>query len=175
FGSAQPSETQDNEIVCIPGLRGREPKEISVKNLASIINARMTEIIELVDYEIINSGLKNKLIAGIVVTGGGAQLKHLKQLFEYITCLDTRIGLPTEHLANTNDLQKFASPIYSTGIGLVMTGFKDLDRKGKLSDMASKNQDQEAEKTTKQQSVKKRIGFFESLVEKSKNWFIEEE
>src|SRR5690606_5733223 len=133
FGSAQPSETQDNEIVCIPGLRGREPKEISVKNLASIINARMTEIIELVDYEIINSGLKNKLIAGIVVTGGGAQLKHLKQLFEYITCLDTRIGLPTEHLANTNDLQKFASPIYSTGIGLVMTGFKDLDRKGKLS------------------------------------------
>lgn len=171
FGSALPSESQENEIVCIPGLRGREPKEISVRNLASIISARMTEIIELVDYEIINSGLKKKLIGGIVVTGGGAQLKHVKQLFEYVTGLDTRIGLPTEHLANTNELEKLASPMYSTGIGLVLTGFNDLDRKGKLNETASVQSD----KSTKQQSVKKRTGFFETLVEKGKNWFIEED
>lgn len=169
FGSALPSESQENEIVCIPGLRGREPKEISVRNLAGIISARMTEIIELVDYEIINSGLKKKLIGGIVVTGGGAQLKHIKQLFEYVTGMDTRVGLPTEHLANTNELEKLASPIYSTGIGLVLTGFNDLDRKGLISEVSEGN------KKVINQSAKKRAGFFESLVEKGKNWFIEED
>ncbi|MBC9813668.1 cell division protein FtsA [Crocinitomicaceae bacterium CZZ-1] len=171
FGSALPSESQENEIVCIPGLRGREPKEISVRNLASIISARMTEIIELVDYEIINSGLKKKLIGGIVVTGGGAQLKHVKQLFEYVTGLDTRIGLPTEHLANTNELDKLASPMYSTGIGLVLNGFNDLDRKGKIGESATTTG---TEKIARQ-TDKRRTGFFESLVEKGKSWFIEED
>lgn len=171
FGSALPSENQENEIVCIPGLRGREPKEISVRNLAGIISARMTEIIELVDYEIINSGLKKKLIGGIVVTGGGAQLKHIKQLFEYVTGMDTRIGLPTEHLANTNELGKLASPMYSTGIGLVLTGFNDADRKEKIN---TKSTDNNAEKEPKS-VAKRRTGFFENLVEKGRNWFIEED
>lgn len=170
FGSALPSESQENEIVCIPGLRGREPKEISVRNLASIINARMTEIIELVDYEIINSGLKKKLIGGIVVTGGGAQMKHVKQLFEFVTGLDTRIGYPTEHLANTNELDKLASPIYSTGIGLVLTGFLDHDRKGDLNQVNRSEKDKVEKQTTKRRS-----GFFETLVEKGKTWFIEED
>lgn len=170
FGSALPSESQENEIVCIPGLRGREPKEISVRNLASIINARMTEIIELVDYEIINSGLKKKLIGGIVVTGGGAQMKHVKQLFEFVTGLDTRIGYPTEHLANTNELDKLASPIYSTGIGLVLTGFLDHDRKGDLNQVNKSEKDKVEKQTTKRRS-----GFFETLVEKGKTWFIEED
>lgn len=173
FGSALPSESQENEIVCIPGLRGREPKEISVRNLASIINARMMEIIEMVDYEIINSGLKRKLIGGIVVTGGGAQMKHVKQLFEYVTGLDTRIGLPTEHLSNVNELDKMASPMYSTGIGLVLSGFNDLDRKGTIknnSETATVNT-----KSTEGESAKRRSGFFESLVEKGKSWFIEED
>lgn len=171
FGSALPSESQENEIVCIPGLRGREPKEISVRNLASIISARMTEIIELVDYEIINSGLKKKLIGGIVVTGGGAQLKHVKQLFEYVTGLDTRIGLPTEHLANTNELDKLASPMYSTGIGLVLNGFNNLDRKGTVGETATAT----ATEKIARQTDKQRTGFFESLVEKGKSWFIEED
>jgi len=170
FGSALPSESQENEIVCIPGLRGRDPKEISVHNLSSIINARMTEIIELVDYEIINSGLKKKLIGGIVVTGGGAQMKHIKQLFEFVTGLDTRIGYPTEHLANTNELDKLASPIYSTGIGLVLTGFLDQDRKGDLNQVNKSEKDKVEKQTTKRRS-----GFFESLVEKGKTWFIEED
>ncbi len=92
FGSALASESQENEIVSIPGLRGREPKEISVKNLANIIQARMEEIMEHVYYEIKNSGFEKKLIAGIVLTGGGSQLKHITQLVEYITGMDTRIG-----------------------------------------------------------------------------------
>lgn len=65
FGSALASESQENEIVCIPGLRGREPKEISIRNLASIIQARLEEIIELVYFEIRNSGYEKKLIGEI--------------------------------------------------------------------------------------------------------------
>ncbi|MCB0423324.1 MAG: cell division protein FtsA, partial [Mangrovimonas sp.] len=102
FGSAWPGENKDNEIVSIPGLRGREPKEITLKNLSKIIHARVVEIIEQVYLEIKNYGheeQKKKLIAGIVLTGGGSQLKHLKQLVEYITGMDTRIGFPNEHLA----------------------------------------------------------------------------
>lgn len=125
FGSALASESKDNEVVIIPMLKGQPHKEITLKNLASIIQSRMEEIIDLVKYEIENSGYSNKLIGGIVVTGGGSQLKHLTQLFEYMTGMDTRIGYPTEHLANTNDINDLASPIYSTGVGLVLKGFED--------------------------------------------------
>ena len=122
FGSALASENQANDIVVIPGLSGRQPKEISVKNLAHIIQARMEEIIEQVFFEVRNSGFERKLIAGIVVTGGGAQLKHLPQLFEYLTGMDTRIGFPTEHLASGNE--GVSSPMFSTGVGLVLKGFE---------------------------------------------------
>lgn len=127
FGSALSSESQENEIVCIPGLRGREPKEISVKNLASIIQARMEEIVEHIYYEIKNSGYEKKLIAGIVVTGGGAQLSHIAQLFEYITGMDVRVGYPNEHLA-ASTADNLSSPMYATGVGLVLQGFKDLEK-----------------------------------------------
>jgi cell division protein FtsA len=129
FGSALASENQENEIVSIPGLRGREPKEISVRNLASIIQARMEEIIENVYYEIRNSGFEKKLIAGIVITGGGAQLRHTVQLVEFITGMDTRIGYPNEHLAKGSDELK--SPMYATGVGLVIKGFQDIEKKMK--------------------------------------------
>lgn len=122
FGSAWPGENRDNEIVSIPGLRGREPKEISLKNLSKIIHARVVEIIEQVFTEIKAYGHEDprkKLIAGIVLTGGGAQLKHIKQLVEYITGMDTRIGYPNEHLAGNSD-EEFSSPLYATAVGLVM-------------------------------------------------------
>ena len=124
FGSALASENQENEIVSIPGLRGREPKEITIKNLSHIIQARMEEIIEHVYYEIKNSGFEKKLIAGIVITGGGAQLKHTTQLVEYITGMDTRIGYPNEHVSKRNE--DVASPMYATGVGLVLRGFQKL-------------------------------------------------
>jgi len=122
FGSAWPGENKDNEIVSIPGLRGREPKEISLKNLSKIIHARVVEIIEQVFTEVKAYGHEDprkKLIAGIVLTGGGAQLKHIKQLVEYITGMDTRIGYPNEHLAGNSD-EEFSSPLYATAVGLVM-------------------------------------------------------
>jgi cell division protein FtsA len=127
FGSAWPGENKDNEIVSIPGLRGREPKEITLKNLSKIIHARVVEIIEQVYVEIKNYGheeQKKKLIAGIVLTGGGSQLKHLKQLVEYITGMDTRIGFPNEHLAGDSD-SEIASPLYATAVGLLMNAVKN--------------------------------------------------
>jgi len=129
YGSALAEENRENEIIAIPGLRDREPKEISMKNLAYIIQARMEEIIEHVYYEIKSSGYEKKLIAGIVLTGGGAQLKHLKQLVEYVTGMDARIGYPNEHLSKSN-VKDVASPMYATGIGLVIKGLQDLDEKG---------------------------------------------
>ncbi len=131
FGSAWPGENKDNEIVSIPGLRGRDPKEITLKNLSKIIHARVVEIIEQVFLEIKNYGHeepKKKLIAGIVLTGGGAQLKHLKQLVEYITGMDTRIGYPNENLAGDSD-ESFSSPQYATAVGLLMNGLNRLDKK----------------------------------------------
>ena len=132
FGSAWPGENKDNEIVSIPGLRGREPKEISLKNLSKIIHARVVEIIEQVFVEIKAYGHEDprrKLIAGIVLTGGGAQLKHIKQLVEYITGMDTRIGYPNEHLAGNDDELK--NPSYATAVGLVMKGIEKYERDSK--------------------------------------------
>ena len=126
FGSAWPGENRDTEIVSIPGLRGRDPKEISLKTLSKIINARVVEIIEQVFLEIKNYGhndQKKKLIAGIVLTGGGSQLKHLKQLVEYITGMDTRVGYPSEHLAG-NTQESVAKPLFATAAGLLMTALE---------------------------------------------------
>lgn len=163
YGCALATEAKDNEVVSIPGLRGRPAKEITMKNLASIIQARMEEIIDLVFYEIKNSGYHKKLIGGIVVTGGGAQLKHLPQLFEYMTGMDTRIGYPNEHLANTNNLTELASPIYSTGIGLVMKGFEKAKESVTMSE--------QEEPVTGHSNPEKRGGFFEKILKTAKELF----
>ena len=126
FGSAWPGENRDSEIVSIPGLRGRDPKEISLKTLSKIINARVVEIIEQVYLEIKNYGhdeQKKKLIGGVVLTGGGSQLKHLKQLVEYLTGMDTRIGYPSEHLAGDTESSE-TSPMYATAVGLLMNALE---------------------------------------------------
>lgn len=146
FGSALASENRDEEIVAIPGLRGRPPKEITLKNLASIIQARMEEIIEHVHFEIKNSGYEKKLIAGIVLTGGGALLKHVTQLTEFITGMDTRIGYPNEHLA-PGVPEEMASPMYSTGIGLVIIGLKRYEKEVVKSDKIDKVQKPEKKPT----------------------------
>ena len=145
FGSAWPGENKDNEIVSIPGLRGREPKEITLKNLSKIIHARVVEIIEQVYLEIKNYGheeQKKKLIAGIVLTGGGSQLKHLKQLVEYITGMDTRIGYPNEHLAGDSDAE-IASPTYATAVGLLMNAVENKHRHEQLKEVDTYGEDPE--------------------------------
>lgn len=139
FGSALASENRDDEVVSIPGIRGRPPKEISFRNLASIIQARMEEIVDHVYYEIKNSGLERKLIAGIVLTGGGALLKHIDQLSAFLTGMEVRIGYPNEHLAKGTP-DELASPMYATGIGLVIEGIKRFDFEVEMERMKETNE-----------------------------------
>ncbi len=153
FGSALANENQENEIVSIPGLRGRSPKEISVKNLANIIQARLEEIVENVYFEIKNSGFEKKLIGGIVITGGGSQLKHICQLVEYMTGMDTRIGYPNEHLASGNT-DEITSPVFATGVGLVIKGLE----KGKINTVTS-------------HSTKKKGNFFDVILKPVREFF----
>ena len=160
FGSALASENKENEVVCIPGLRGHDPKEISLRTLAEIIQSRMEEILEHVYFEIKNSGMEKQLIAGVVLTGGGAQLKHLKHLVELMTGMSTRIGYPTEHIAKSA-VEDVTSPLHATGVGLVMKGFDYLDRRRpKLQDHRAVN----AKTPVKSHSEKGRIGSFFSTV-----------
>ena len=128
FGSAIPEENSDNEVVAIPSINGREPKEISLKMLASIIQVRLKEIINLINIELRSYGCdeqKKKLIAGIVLTGGGSNLKHIEKLIEYQTGIDTRIGICNINLKNntSEDILKYD---YSTSIGLLLNGIEEL-------------------------------------------------
>ena len=150
FGSAWPGENRDTEIVSIPGLRGRDPKEISLKTLSKIINARVVEIIEQVYLEIKNYGheeQKKKLIAGIVLTGGGSQLKHLKQLVEYITGMDSRVGYPSEHLAGKTQ-DSVASPLFATSVGLLMNAIEKQELEDLIEDDEPQDEEQEIINTT---------------------------
>ncbi len=127
FGCALANEAKSNAFITIPGLRGMPAKEISVKNLANIIQARMSEILDFVTYHLKQVGLDNKMLnGGVVLTGGGSQLKHLIQLTEYVTGLNARIGLPNEHLA-AGHLEDLSKPTYSTCIGLILKGLDDYE------------------------------------------------
>ena len=131
FGSALANEANANAFITIPGLKGMPAKQISVKNLAEIIQARMEEILNFVCFELKKVGLDARtLLGGLIITGGGSQLKHLIQLSEYTTGLNARIGLPNEHLA-PNHLEELKKPMYSTCIGLILKGFNDYDNQVK--------------------------------------------
>ena len=131
FGSALSDEAKANAFITIPGLKGMPAKEISVKNLANIIQARMSEILDFVTYHLKQVGLDNRALnGGVILTGGGAQLKHLIQLTEYVTGLNARIGYPNEHLA-VNHIEQLKNPMYSTCIGLILKGYSDYEHKRK--------------------------------------------
>lgn len=176
FGSALSQENQENEIISIPGLRGRPHKEISVKFLAQIIQARMEEILEFVLFEIKSSGFERKLAAGIVVTGGGALLKHLPQLVMLTTGMDCRIGTPNEHLATNDDELK--NPLYATGVGLVMKGIEKYERDAKRGVNSVKVETEITKEEAKQKEAKKIAGhskkkigsYFTDLIGRTKDW-----
>ena len=179
FGSAWPGENKETEIVSIPGLRGREPKEITLKNLSKIIHARVQEIIEHVYLEIKNYGhetAKGKLIAGIVLTGGGAQLKHLRQLVEYITGMDARIGFPNEHLAGDSE-EALSSPVYATAVGLLMVGLDKMIKVQEIKQVVEKikNEPETTSEVEPELIIEKKIkpkkkSFFEKFTEGLKDF-----
>jgi cell division protein FtsA len=141
FGSALANEAKANAYITIPGLRGMPAKEISVKNLANIIQARVSEIMDFVTYHLKQVGLDNKTLnGGIVMTGGGSQLRHLIQLTEYVTGLNARIGYPTEHLASGH-IEELAKPTYATCIGLILKGYSDYEHNRKQFDKDYKKVD----------------------------------
>jgi cell division protein FtsA len=172
FGKAIAEEANPNEIVSIPGLKNRPPKEISIKNLANIIEARMQEIIELVHTEIITSGFEQKLSGGIIMTGGGAQLGCLKQLVEYMTGLDARIGYPNEHLGKSK-VDAVKSPMFATTIGLVLSGFKAIDER---ENRYNKTQGQEGLNVKHARKDRRGPGMdiFSRIIEKTKGLLIDD-
>ena len=159
FGSAMYTEDQENVMVSIPGLRGRPPKEIAVKTLSEIIGARYKEIIDLVYHQIKISGYEHKLMTGIVLTGGGSQIRNLKQLVAFVTGKETRIGLPNEHLG-AESVDKVVSPMYSTGVGLVLKGFEYAEQnpdKIKIKEETDTVVEQESEEIPIELSIVDRI------------------
>src|SRR5258706_814264 len=170
FGKAIAEEASPNEIVSIPGIRNRTSKEISIKNLSNIIQARMEEIIEMSQAEIISSGFENRLAGGIVITGGGSQLSCLKQLVEYMTGMDTRIGYPNEHLGKSK-LEVVKSPMYATAVGLVLSGFRSLDERSERYKEASKPL---KTKKVKKEKANPASDFFSSILNKTKGLLIDD-
>jgi cell division protein FtsA len=156
FGSALGDIAPEDKIVTIPGISGREPKEISFKSLAYIIQSRMEEIIDYVAFEVENSGYADKLSAGIVLTGGGALLRHLSQLVKFKTGYDVRIGYPNEHLTAECE-EEINSPTYSTAIGLVLKGFEQLETCKKMNHQSNENGDSSFNKVMPKEIKKKNI------------------
>lgn len=152
FGSAIPDETDASKFITIPPLRGMEPKHISQKNLAYIINARVVEIFQYVLYELKEARLENKLHGGIILTGGGSQLQHILQLCQFTTGLPTRMGFPNEHLAGEFS-EQFSNPMYSTCIGLILRGYSDLES-GKFSESDIDTHISEKESAAKNDTAK---------------------
>lgn len=173
FGSALAHEVFENRIITIPGLRGREPKEISEKNLAKIIQARVEEILDYVEWEIRRSGFERKLIGGIVLTGGGALLNNIDKLAAFHTGMSTRIGIPVEHLAHGYH-EQLSSPIYATAIGLLLKGIEDVES-GRVK-VAPKQEepatDEAEEEVSAMHSAEDEHGkWYEQLFKRTKEWF----
>ncbi len=164
FGSALGDLAQEDKVVTIPGISGREPKEISFKSLAYIIQSRMEEIIDAVMYEIENSGFMDKLAAGIVLTGGGAMLRHLPQLVRFKTGMDVRVGFPNERLV-AEAKEEVNQPMYSTSIGLLLKGYEYLLEHNEKTAVAENEAAKLAENVAKGNGKKSRSGgkLFESL------------
>lgn len=184
FGSALSNEVFDNRIITIPGLKGREHKEISEKNLSRIIQARMEEMLDYVLWEIRRSGFERKLIGGIVLTGGGALMNHIDKLTELHTAMSCRVGLPVENLAH-GYRQSVSSPIFSTAIGLLQRGLEDVEYRDPalepavnetIAETASPNNSNSTSpesnaKEPSNVSEEKSPTWLENVFKKTKEWF----
>jgi cell division protein FtsA len=175
FGKAIAEDASHSDIVSIPGLRDRPPTEISLRNLASIIEARMHDIFEMVHAEIITSGYDDKLSAGIVITGGGSQMQGVRQLCEYMTGMDARIGYPNEHLGKSR-IETMKSPMFATSVGLVLAGYKAIDERNKYIKLHRQvSSSAPSYENTRIHQEKKEGTIFRMIMEKTRNLFIDED
>ena len=172
FGSALAEEVYDNRIITIPGLKGREPKEISEKNLARIIQARVEEIFDHVYWEIRRSGFERKLMAGgIVLTGGGALLEHFEKLAAYHSGMPTRIGSPVEHLAH-GYAEDLSSPIYATALGLILKGLREMPPVVETKEAEKVEEVVEQKEPVLESNAEVKNGkWYEEIFRKTKEWF----
>lgn len=170
FGSALVEGVKENRLIAIPGLRGHEPKEISERNLARVIQARVEEILDYVVWEIRRSGFERKLIGGMVLTGGGSLLNHIEKLAAYHTGMSTRIGIPVEHLAHGYH-EKLSSPIYATAIGLLLNGTAQEEEE--LPPIKLEKKDETPVVEEQETAVPQEGGnrWYDQLFKRTKEWF----
>lgn len=166
FGSALGDLAKEDKVVTIPGISGREPKEISFRSLAYIIQSRMEEIIDAVMFEVENSGYMDKLSAGIVLTGGGAMLRHLPQLVKFKTGMDVRIGFPTEKLVKDSN-EEVNQPMFSTSVGLLLKGYEYLRENKEFTGIKDEAIVEEEKKEDNKKKIREKLklkgGFIDSL------------
>lgn len=119
FGSALSSVIKPNHVVDVPSVGDREPRRVTQKVLVDIIEARMVEILDMVNRELVASGQKNRINAGVVLTGGTSLLVNLVDLAEQIFDLPVRVGYPSGIGGRVDDVY---TPRCTTGVGLVLYG-----------------------------------------------------
>ncbi|MBU0944354.1 MAG: cell division protein FtsA [Proteobacteria bacterium] len=143
YGSAISSLIKPNHVVDVPTVGDREPRKVTQKVLVDIIQARMVEILEMVNQDLIGCGLKNRIHGGIVITGGTALLANLVDLAEQIFDLPVRIGYPVQI---GGKVEQIYTPRCTTGVGLVMYGrqhqvdnrYSDSSMVGRMKDWLRK-------------------------------------
>jgi len=123
YGCAVSDFTQDDEVIAVPGVGGRPPRDLSRRSLAEIIEPRYVELFELVKAEIERNGFESKIPAGIVLTGGTSQIEGAVELAESIFQTSVRLGNP-ENFTGMESILK--NPIYATSLGLLGYGFDRL-------------------------------------------------
>lgn len=130
YGNALSSIIKPNLVVDVPTVGDREPRKVTQKVLVDILQARIVEILEMVDKELRESGQKNRINGGIVITGGTALLANLVDLAEQIFDLPVRIGYPVNV---SGKMDAIRTPRCTTGVGLVLYGQKE-SLKGRYQD-----------------------------------------
>ena len=141
---------ENDEIIEISGIEGRSTKKIHLKEIANIINARIEEIFRFILTELKEAKINlDEIGVGVVLTGGGSQLKHINKVVELLTTKEVRIGAPL-----IKDAETINKPQYSTAVGLIMAGSNYLEKNSEDIIIAQET-DKTEEKTTDEPKTKK--------------------
>jgi cell division protein FtsA len=159
YGAALGDFVPANNMVTIPGINGWEPKEISFKSLAYIIQARTEEVVESIYFQIEKSGFADKLGAGIVITGGGAKLEGLRQLVRFKTGMDVRVGFPIVALPPAQE-KVLDSPQYAVAFGLLKKALKDENAQNDDMMVKKKKEVKAAPRRSFGESISQKLALF---------------